>query len=633
MAYSKAIQAPFIAWDGEGYTDNDGNHHYMLFGNSEGQKVRGESLTWKECFPLLLKAPKDANHIIYGGDYDVIMMIKPMPKNVRQRLHDGEIVWYKGYRLRWLRRKWFDISMGKRSVRLYDVISFFQTSFVKACRSYLGESDALDRMHEMKLQRDSFIAGDDKVIEYWLSELDYLVRLMTELRNLLLTVDIRPKGWFGPGAIANAILKREGVKEHFGNIDAEVIERAERAYYGGRFEQFKVGRVTNAYEYDIRSAYPDAIRRLPSLKDCVFHRWNREDEIHPFGLYSVTWNLTRTNGKIGPLPYRSTKGNIYFPMHCDQPSWYWGIEIGNLYSYPSNEWKVHEGWVPKFAGGDRPVERPFTFVESMYNERKRMKAEGIAAERALKLGLNSLYGKLAQSKGAVYTDEGWKLPTYHNALYAGWITAATRARLFATANERSGAIVAMETDAIFTSKPLDLDIGTDLGQWEVTEIPDLLYIDSGVYYLLTDNGGWQIKSRGVEVDRMLKVDYWKGVFDKLPYETVEITVGTRRFVTDLKSKEYGNWRDYKRTTVLPRKAGKRVHIPKFCLLCRDAKYNPESRQSYLDWAHILVVPPCGSKKFASTPYAFPWRETYENEWEDAIELEAWTYSDWNSENG
>src|SRR5690606_15750639 len=68
---------PFVAWDGEGYSDDDGEHHYMLFGNSEGRHVKGKSLTWEQCFPLLVDSP-NVNNVIFGGDYDVIMMIRTM---------------------------------------------------------------------------------------------------------------------------------------------------------------------------------------------------------------------------------------------------------------------------------------------------------------------------------------------------------------------------------------------------------------------------------------------------------------------------------------------------------------------------------------------------------------------------
>jgi hypothetical protein len=66
-----------------------------------------------------------------------------------------------------------------------------------------------------------------------------------------------------------------------------------------------------------------------------------------------------------------------------------------------------EAWIfqPMIEG--RANERPFDFVLDRFEERRRIKAESDRAgmydirEKAIKLSLNSIYGKLAQSVGGV----------------------------------------------------------------------------------------------------------------------------------------------------------------------------------------------------------------------------------------
>ena len=80
----------FVGWDGEGYTDSNGDHHYYLFGSSLGMYVQGASLTAEQCFDLLLASPKQ-NHInvIFAGGYDMVMMIHDWPTPTVERILKG----------------------------------------------------------------------------------------------------------------------------------------------------------------------------------------------------------------------------------------------------------------------------------------------------------------------------------------------------------------------------------------------------------------------------------------------------------------------------------------------------------------------------------------------------------------
>ena len=632
----KMQTAPFVAWDGEGYSTDDGDHHYMLFGNSLGSSVKGESLTWRQCFPLLLEDHGGIN-VIYGGDYDVFMMTKTMPFPIRKRLYAGLPVKYAGYRMVWYRRKYLlltETKGQKRSTVLYDVISFFQCSFVNACKEYLGDDETLQAMHQMKLKRDSFTYSDDAVDPYWRSEMDYLVRLMDTLRELLAEVGIKPRGWYGPGAVASALMAQRKMQAHYGHTPNEIVDIAERAYYGGRFEQFKVGKMEKVYEYDIRSAYPAAIVKLPDFSLASWQPWKEGDAISPWGLYNVSWNISSPKLMpnnpliIGPLPYRTDKGQILFPLKGSN-SWYWGVEIKACMEHelPIEFYTIHEGWTPVIPNH----QMPFNWVREMYEQRAQMKREGNPAQKALKLGLNSLYGKLAQSTGAKLDhDTGeWTKPRWHNILWAGWITAHTRAKIFSALRENKKSVVAIETDAVFTLAPLEnLVLSEALGDWERTDLDTILYIHSGVYYALRE-GVWRSKSRGVEADGSKSADYWLDIFSKLPQTSVALTLRLRRFGTDIRQPDrFGRWFDHITTTVMPNAFSKRIHFAIMCPVCGASK----NRATYLDSHHYLAVPQGAieSDWRESTPYKFPWRKDTPYEWPevikgDCIEMEEVTW--------
>ena len=104
----------------------------------------------------------------------------------------------------------------------------------------------------------------------------------------------------------------------------------------------------------------------------------------------------------------------------------------------------------------------------------------------MKLGLSSLYGKMAQRCGR---------GPYHDAVSAGLITALTRARLLEALGQDPKAVVMLATDAVFSRRPLALNIGKGLGQWECHEWPDLFIAQPGVYWSPPDLSE-RVKSRG-----------------------------------------------------------------------------------------------------------------------------------------
>ena len=120
----------------------------------------------------------------------------------------------------------------------------------------------------------------------------------------------------------------------------------------------------------------------------------------------------------------------------------------------------------------------------LYEERRRIGSN--TRGYPLKLGLNSLYGKMAQRCGR---------GPYHDVVSAGLITAITRARLIEAIGQDPHSVVMVATDAVFSTRPLSLDIGERLGQWEEKVWPDLFIAQPGVYWSPSDLEK-SVKSRG-----------------------------------------------------------------------------------------------------------------------------------------
>lgn len=516
------LRRKFVPIDGEGINvrsgKRKGEHDYCLLAIHHVPAIlKRDGLSTADCLGYLWKNLDPANiNIIYGGSYDFNSWIKDFPRHELERLYKGERVKQGPYTVKWMRGKYFRISREGKTVTIYDVVSFFQKPFVGACDEYLGDYEHRDILVREKANRGNFTFRQiAKIGKYNELELDLLEKLAIELRLRLDKVGLRPSKWIGPGAIASALFVRERVPDHMDkDIPAPVKLAAQYAYAGGRFECLKFGiSKESAYEYDINSAYPKALSLVPSLKGGTWS--HRSSGISPrsikeFGVYRIRWNGTAKASRTAPGPYfiRNSKGNISYPMQGE--NWVWSPEAKLIQRWRDAGFHVQilEAW--EFEPATK--HKPFGFVPALYERRKALKAAGDGAHVGLKLALNSMYGKTAQQVG--WDTKKNEAPRFHQLEWAGWVTSYCRAMVAEAALLDLDAVIAFETDALFTSHPLPLPVSDRLGEWELTEFESLTYAQSGVYF-----GGETAKGRGIErgelsreaVEAAMTADLWATV--------------------------------------------------------------------------------------------------------------------------
>lgn len=568
------LSREFIAWDGEGITRDDGSHVYVMLANSKGGYFADPTgLKTKDIFAFLLaeysKYP-DAWHVIYGGGYDANMWLANAPKAVVEGIYTHDYYHWGDYTIQWRRGKSFYLRLDttdgyRKGMTIYDSFPFFQTSFVKACDAYLGERfEHRDVIVANKALRSSFREDDIPAVrQYNEYELTNLVSLMVELRARLNAVTLRPRRWDGPGAIAAALLTRESVKDAMCEPPPEVAEAARYAYAGGRFEPIQYGvSVERAYEYDVNSAYPYALQHVPNL---ARGRWETESdpdlsELQQFALYHVSF--TGADYRLPmPLFWRSYKGNIVYPGDMRFHGWYWGPDVHAALEYVSRYGgKVESDRCHRYVE-DNPDDRPFAFIGELYAQRQALKTAGNGAHVGIKLGLNSLYGKLAQQVGARRDPESGLLvkPPFHQLEWAGYVTSVCRSMVYRAAIDDLSAVIAYETDALFTSKPLPVPIGTGLGEWEQTDFASLTYVQSGLYFGTKTNGEEVSKTRGVNLGTLSR----ETVEEHL-YTDALATAPLTQFITAglALQGQWGRWRRWVTTekTLQLSPQGKRISL-------------------------------------------------------------------------
>lgn len=526
MRKSLRRNAPFIAWDGEGTSKPGEAQPYCLFGASTKDRLKGPQLSTKSMLQLILRVGRDnpgAIHVSYAFVYDVNQILWEFNTIMWRRLFEREVLsggkvrkkgecYWKGYMIKWIPGKIFEVSgveedSGKYvTVTIYDIFSFFGCKFTEALKVWVPGYDGNEIIETGKANRNRFTWRDIKAIEtYWTEEIEQLVVLAEALRkNLREGAELELNKWYGPGAIAEGLFRKHGIDEC---MDREIPEpvntAAQHAYFAGRFELWSAGLYDGPiWQNDINSAYPAAMVHLPNLAEGWWEWVEEVEEVEHFGVYHIrTADGTMTREEIHartkkcqkpePLPYRTTAGAVRFPEWVE--GWYWSPEARLVHGKGTHEFLG--GWVFREADVSS---RPFAWVAELYQKRLDFKSARNPAELSVKLGLNSLYGKMAQRIG--WNEITGEPPKWHQLEWAGWITSYTRAALYPLLMEawERDALVSCETDSVMAT--VELGIVWDqkkLGAWDYKQYQGVVYLQSGLYFK-GESGRWSYKIRGMD---------------------------------------------------------------------------------------------------------------------------------------
>lgn len=526
-------QRDFIGVDGEGVTDPDGTHRYILLTvGSESLHRDGATLATTEIFKFLYEQFEENPNAAFVGfylGYDFAQWLRDLPseraamllsargiaKRKRRLPHLPPFpVYYEGWE--------FDM-LGMRRLRLRpsnpanapwlticDVGSFYQQSFLKAIDPRKSISPIVTESEYALISKGkdgrSEHSFNSDMIRYNVLECDVLARLMMQLRDGLLSdgIQLAKNQWIGPGQAAKAWFRTINLpkaKQVRSATDPGFREAARKAYFGGWFEIFWHGVSPGAsYGYDINSAYPDDMARLP----CLLHgRFGHDlERIEGYAAGSLPHpkttlihaRLTGSHPVVGVALHRTAKGKVLRP-HATQ-GWFWlaEVEAGQRAGFIDRvDILERHTYVPC-----RICPPPLAPIAQLYEGRLRI-GKNTPAGRSKRLIYNSGYGTLAQSVGE---------PTFGNAIYASMITSGCRTKIAdAIASHPKGArdLLMVATDGVmFRSRHTGLDLDEKrLGAWSESEHRNQTFFMPGVYWddatreRLREGSDPVLKSRGI----------------------------------------------------------------------------------------------------------------------------------------
>jgi hypothetical protein len=547
----------------------------------EYQKIRHDYAR-KRAAEAAQKTGKDVKAAMRSARY-------PYPVDYRDR--ETSVEWHidtlgvKRFKFRPAdRRKWRSRSQSGW-VYICDVFGFFQSSFATAINPALfppGEGpctpDEYEKIIEGK-QRRSVAVLDDDMRYYNALEIKALEKLMMLLKDAVRTylkvdgesVTLSKSQWFGPGQIASRALRlfnvptKDQIEEVIAAVPsgADILAAAEASYYGGWFEitvhgpimsRVDISNMTFArlpdpvYSYDINSAYPWEMSRLP----CLLHgKWKsararrkKLPAILPGQIRLIHAAVHGSDPYLGAMLHRIPGTHGIVRPH-NTMGWYWQAELeaaqdaGLIDSFEIDEWHTY---TPCTC---RP---PLATLAEWYQQRINLptiggiKGKKTIAGKVLKLGFNSEYGKFAQSIGS---------PEFTNWLWASLITSGCRTmilRAIATHPEKSKAVTMIATDGItFLTPHPGLRVSEKLGEWEETCHFGQTQVKPGFYYdgkhriEIRDGKSVSLKSRGIsarsvadklsELDRQFDTwkpgDPWPSITFREEFSVITVTQALR----------------------------------------------------------------------------------------------------------
>lgn len=537
----------FHGIDSEG-SGNGNDHRLVLVRCGDAYISNPDGIFWDEIFAFLysrfVPGPRNA-YVGFYLVYDFTQWLKSLPRERAWRLLSTE---GKASRKRKFKNgpanrefywpvecgNWeFDLLGTKRLkirprgskkpwMHICDVGGFFQSSFLTAIDPEkwpepIVTTDEYDLIKKGKDYR-AIAHLDDDMIMYNALECEVLERLMSSLESGLITTGIRlkPSQWFGSGQVAQAWLTKNDtittadlsalISDSHSDDTAHFVQSAKESYFGGWFEIFAHGIIPGrSWSYDINSAYPYIIASLPCLQHGQYYSGRGNPRAgdnslclvraRVFTKHQVSENSDSDNlgtYPIGAMLHRDHSGRIARPFATE--GWYWKHELDAAVDARVVNHVEYLQW-QAYDPCDCPP--PLADVADLYQQRLNVDKKSPLG-KALKLLINSIYGKFAQSVGN---------PKYGNPIYASLITAGCRTMILnAIATHPKGAsnVLMVATDGIyFLDRHPSLSLSSKLGAWEEESHDNLCLYKPGVYWddsdrrIIAKGKTPQFKARGI----------------------------------------------------------------------------------------------------------------------------------------
>ena len=451
---------------------------------------------------LFLNQRNGENFLAYNADYDAQAILKWLPKKELHYIMLGLEVEYDGIKFLYYKKKFLKFNNNW----LFDVYQYYHAGTLDVCAEKYLKRKKIKIESKIFTEKTIYLK---KTINYCIGDATLAYDLFMKMYHTL------PKELLEVKPISTAFYSAKYFKKELlsNRIDRKTNMIARCAYHGGRFEILTRGKFgtsstdfTNTkkkfdglYNYDIVSAYPAEICKLRSMTKFSIVRHKDYIADAAYSLFHVKVEIP---GKfVSPLVYKY-KGLCLYPVGK-----YEGV-------ITKKEFEHIKEYDPEIVS----AYHIFTNAETPFKDRmekvfyRKCNDENKIVWKYL---ANSLYGKTA-SATRKYSDRDldfdvkildtvekdgkyyYKVEDIEksNFVFASEITANVRLRMYDQIKKYGDKIIAVQTDSLVSSVPLDVEVNpTKLGAWSLQKWDEAYMIGSGVYFYRIDKV-WYAKYRG-----------------------------------------------------------------------------------------------------------------------------------------
>jgi len=484
----------FVAMDTE--TDNG---DIFLIADSDGNYLDGK-ITFEEVAEFLFHHEGEWI-FFYNLSYDAECILKLLPEHVlKQYKWRKELRFqYKKYKIHYIDRKKLTISKRNHSVSCYDIAQYYDKKPLDIASKSI-EIIFDQKYIELKKKRSIFskfyYSRHKRQIRAYCIEDCRLTKELSDhwIDTFEAVFGFYTNNWISAGYLAEKVLINNDIPiPLFNELPYTLQELARNSFYGGRFELIKRGYIGECYLYDLNSAYPYALTTIPDITN---GRWFESDKINPkskLGFFFIEANIS-DKVKIAPFPFVKKNRTICYPSGKFR-TYVTLDELQMVKGDAEIKFKILESWqfIP-----NKNTTYPFkNFIKQQYYKRLELKQENNPLEKAIKVVLNSIYGKMAQRTNNV-------IGNLFNPVIASYITGFTRRQLydFTKKNKLDNFVVAYATDSVACQKKIPNLDSKMLGEMKLDkQATDVIFLSNGFYKF---NGIW--KNRGIGYDKERKIE-------------------------------------------------------------------------------------------------------------------------------
>ena len=427
----------------------------------------------------------------YNLSYDASVILKLLGKSILSTYKTKRAFRfkYKNYIFFFLPKKTLRISKGHHSWVFFDITQFYDFKpLQKAYQENIGELP--ENYLKMKSNRKQFSPNyyhhnRKQVRKYCITD----CKLTKELSEYWIDIfgkafGFYPIRWISSGYLAEKVLINHGVKiPFFKELPYDLQEFAWNSYFGGRFEIIQRGFIGEAWIYDINSAYPYALSKIPDITTGKWkHGMQEIDDTALLGFFKI-------HVKYDVAEYLPAFAFKRITLHNDLIIYPSGefvtyATLEELKNVDPKNYEVLDSWQ---YFDDNPTYPFREFINNLYDKRMKLKEQNNPMQLPIKTILNSLYGKLGQKINR-------RIGNLFNPVIFAFITGHARAQLFSFVkdNNLEKDVVSFATDSVCLTKKVNID-SKKLGSFSFEKYGSDVYVLQNGFYRV--NGLW--KQRGL----------------------------------------------------------------------------------------------------------------------------------------